>query len=93
MEHDQSLLMLYFKHLCNSCLVKYIKSYLVVSTIVLYYIMTRADTAKYGRMNILSTLEPWFFHILNPGILVLEEQVAVGLYYILTGSYSSQTEP
>ena len=46
--------MLHFKHLCISCLVKYIKSYLVVSTIVLYYIMTRADTVKYGRMNILS---------------------------------------
>ena len=69
--------MLYFKHLCNSCLVKYIKSYLVVSTIVLYYIMTRADTAKYGRMNILFVLEPLLFHILNPGILVLKEQVAV----------------
>ena len=26
-------------------------------------------------------------------ILVLEEQVAVGLYYILTGSCSSQTKP
>ena len=55
--------------------------------------MTRADTVKYGRMNILFVLEPLLFHILNPGILVLKEQVAVGLYCILTGSCSFKTKP
>ena len=55
--------------------------------------MTRADTVKYDRMDILSILEPCLFHILDPGIFVLKEQVAVGLYYILTGSCPSQTKP
>ena len=59
-------------------------SYLVASTIVLYYIMARADPANYDGFNL----------SINPGILfiVLEEQVAVGLYCILTGSCSSQTK-
>ena len=80
---------------------------------VLYYIMTRGDTAKYDGFKSTSTsviqyiilhymesylnfeldlsstasfMEQTYLHSLG-------EQVAVGLYYILTGSCPSQTKP
>ena len=46
--------------------------------------MTRADTSKYGRYLINKSFTLYFID--------LKEQVAVGLYYILTGSCSSKTK-